>query len=174
MFAARVAAALRPRGRWVPRSLGMCVLAKMYYGLWGECRRFRAVWLTRCVGCAGPRPDRGFFTCLSHFSVRLCAHCIFPSSHSSITPLVSCCALYIMLMQFDLKRCREHSEHRCSQADVPCDVILCSCARFTGLTCPVAKVQAYKYPLPKKVFWSESFPVVCACSRHELDLGAPE
>ena len=56
MFAARVAAALRPRGRWVPRSLGMCVLAKMYYGLWGECRRFRAVWLTRCVGCAGPRP----------------------------------------------------------------------------------------------------------------------
>ena len=48
--AALVDAALRPRGRRVPRSLGMCVRAKMYYGLWGECCRFRAVWLTRCVG----------------------------------------------------------------------------------------------------------------------------
>jgi hypothetical protein len=35
-------------------------------------------------------------------------------------------------------------------------------------------VQAYEYALPKNIFWSESFPVVCACSRYELDLGAPE
>ena len=49
-FAPRATASGRQRGGWLPRSLGMCVLAKMYYGLWGECRRFRAVWLTRCVG----------------------------------------------------------------------------------------------------------------------------
>ena len=38
------------------------------------------------------------------FGVSLCAHCIFPRSHSSITPLVQGCVLYIMLMQFDLQR----------------------------------------------------------------------
>ena len=43
---------------------------------------------------------------MCHFSVRLCAHCIFPRSHSSITPLVQGCVLYIMLMQHDLQRCR--------------------------------------------------------------------
>ena len=50
--APRTAVAGRPRGRWLPRSLGMCVLAKMYYGLWGVGRRFRAVWLT--LWCSPP------------------------------------------------------------------------------------------------------------------------
>ena len=40
------------------------------------------------------------------FRVSLCADCIFPRSHSSITPLVKGCVLYIMLMQHDLQRCR--------------------------------------------------------------------
>jgi hypothetical protein len=40
------------------------------------------------------------------FRVSLCADCIFPRSHSSITPLVQGCVLYIMLMQHDLQRCR--------------------------------------------------------------------
>ena len=50
--APRAAAAGRLRGRWLPRSLGMCVLAKMYYGLGGVGRRFRAVWLT--LWCSPP------------------------------------------------------------------------------------------------------------------------
>ena len=56
-FTSRAAAAGSPCGCWAPRSLGMCVLAVLYHGLWGVSRRVGAVWLNPCLGVCGRLQD---------------------------------------------------------------------------------------------------------------------